>query len=40
MKNQDVLIVHPSSKEQMTVIKAFLDTLKIKFEFSVDSGAY
>lgn len=38
MKNQDVLIVHPSSKEQMTVIKAFLDTLKIKFEFSKESS--
>jgi predicted HAD superfamily phosphohydrolase len=33
MKNQDVLIVHPSSQDQVTVLKAFLEALKIKFEF-------
>ncbi|HQW12539.1 MAG TPA: hypothetical protein PK076_09250 [Saprospiraceae bacterium] len=32
MKNQDVLIVHPSNEEQVTVLKAFLEALKIKFE--------
>jgi len=36
MKNQDVLIVHPSNDEQVTVLKAFLNALKIKFEFSKD----
>ncbi len=39
MKNQDVLIVHPQTAEQLTVIKAFLEALKIRFEFSKD-GAY
>jgi len=34
MKNHDVLIVHPSSQEQVTVLKAFLEALKIKFEFT------
>jgi len=32
MKNQDVLIVYPESKEQHKVIKAFLDALSIEFE--------
>ncbi len=39
MKNQDVLIVHPQTAEQVTVIKTFLEALKIRFEFSKD-GAY
>jgi hypothetical protein len=34
MKTQNVVIVHPSNKEQVTVLKAFLEALKIKFEFS------
>jgi len=34
MKNQDVLIVHPQTTEQVTVVKAFLEALKIRFEFS------
>jgi hypothetical protein len=34
MKTQDILIVHPQTSEQITVIKAFLEALKIKFEFS------
>lgn len=34
MKNQDVLIVHPSNDEQVIVLKAFLKALKIRFEFS------
>lgn len=38
MKNQDVLIVHPQTSEQLTVIKAFLEALKIKFEFSKDES--
>jgi hypothetical protein len=36
MKNHDVLIVHPQTSEQVTVIKAFLEALKIKFEFCKD----
>jgi hypothetical protein len=34
MKTQDILIVRPQTSEQITVIKAFLKALKIKFEFS------
>lgn len=34
MKNQDLLIVHPETNEQVIVVKAFLEALKIKFEFS------
>jgi hypothetical protein len=34
MKNPDVLIVHPSTKEEVAVLRAFLEALKIKFEFS------
>jgi len=40
MKTQNILIVHPSSEEQVTVIKAFLEALKIRFEFSKDEDAY
>jgi hypothetical protein len=36
MKTQDILIVHPSNEEQVTVLKAFLEALKIRFEFSKD----
>lgn len=38
MKTQDVLIVHPSNEEQVTVLKAFLEALKIRFEFSKDEA--
>ena len=38
MKTQDILIVHPSNEEQATVIKAFLEALKIRFEFSKDES--
>jgi hypothetical protein len=34
MKTQDVLIVHPSNEEEVTVLKTILEALKIKFEFS------
>lgn len=34
MKTKDIMIVHPSSDEQVTVLKAFFEALKIKFEFS------
>ena len=37
MKTQDVLIVHPSTKEQVTVLESFLNSLKIKFEYSKDT---
>lgn len=36
MKNQDVIIVHPASEEQVIVLKAFLEALKIRFESSKD----
>ena len=36
MKTQDILIVHPQTSEQVTVLKVFLEALKIKFEFSKD----
>ena len=36
MKTQDVLIVHPTNDEQVTVLKTILEALKIKFEFSKD----
>jgi hypothetical protein len=36
MKTQDI-IVHPSSAEEMSVIKAFFEALKIKFEIAKDS---
>jgi hypothetical protein len=32
MKNQNILIVHPENENELTVIKAFFDALKIKFE--------
>jgi hypothetical protein len=38
MKTQDILIVHPSNEEQVTVLKAFLEALKIRFEFSKDEA--
>jgi hypothetical protein len=38
MKNQNVLIVHPQTTEQVTVVKAFLEALKIRFEFSNEDG--
>lgn len=34
MKNPDVLIIYPSTKEEVAVLRAFLEALKIKFEFS------
>ncbi|MFM2393583.1 MAG: hypothetical protein RLZZ546_1565 [Bacteroidota bacterium] len=38
MKVQDRIIVHPSNEEQVKVLKAFLDALKIRFEFSKDEA--
>ena len=34
MKSQETLIVHPSSEDQLMVIKAFLEALKVKFEYT------
>lgn len=36
MKTQDI-IVHPSNAHEMSVIKAFFEALKIKFEVAKDS---
>ncbi len=36
MKIQNI-IVHPSSEQEMSVIKAFFEALKIKFEITQDS---
>lgn len=36
MKTQDI-IVHPSNAQEMSVIKAFFEALKIKFEVAKDS---
>ena len=38
MKSQDTIIVHPSNDEQITIIKAFLEALKIKFEFNKEKA--
>ncbi len=34
MKQQNVLIVHPTSDEEVTILKTILNALKIKFESS------
>ena len=34
MTNQDILIVHPASEEQVAVVRAFLEARKIKFEYT------
>lgn len=39
MNAKNTMIVHPSNEEQLTVIKAFLDALKIKFELTKE-GTY
>lgn len=36
MKTQNI-IVHPSNEQEMSVIKAFFEALKIKFEVAKDS---
>lgn len=38
MKTHDVLIVHPSTEEQVIVLKTILEALKIKFEFSKEES--
>lgn len=34
MKNQQIVIVHPSSQHQVEALQAFLKALKIKFELT------
>ena len=34
MKNQQIVIVHPSSQQQVEALQAFLKALKIKFELT------
>jgi len=36
MKTQNI-IVHPANEKELSVIKAFFEALKIKFEFTQDS---
>ncbi len=38
MKTQDIMIVHPSNDEQVAILKAFLEALKIKFEISKEDA--
>ena len=37
MKTQNILIAHPSNEQEMNTIKAFFETLKIKFEVAKDT---
>ena len=37
MKTQNIIIAHPTTAEQTSVIKAFMEALKIKFEISKKS---
>ncbi|HEX3010173.1 MAG TPA: DUF2683 family protein [Bacteroidales bacterium] len=37
MKTQNILIAHPSDEKELSVIKAFFEALKIKFEIKKDS---
>lgn len=37
MKVQNILIAHPSNDNELSVIKAFFEALKIKFEVAKDS---
>jgi len=34
MKAKDIIIAHPSTREQIEAVKAFMKALKIKFEVS------
>ena len=38
MKTQNILIAHPSNENELSVIKAFFDALKIKFEVTQESS--
>lgn len=37
MKTENIIIAHPQTDEQINVIKAFMNALKIKFEISKES---
>jgi hypothetical protein len=37
MKTQNILIAHPSNANELSVIKAFFEALKIKFEVAQDT---
>jgi hypothetical protein len=37
MKTQNVLIAHPSNENELSIIKAFFEALKIKFEVAEES---
>ena len=37
MKTQNILIAHPSDAKELSVIKAFFEALKIKFEVAQDT---
>jgi len=36
MKMQNILIAHPSDDKELSIIKAFFEALKIKFEIAKD----
>ena len=40
MLSKDVFIVHPSTSEQATALKAFIKAFKIKFEVTSDLESY
>jgi len=37
MKTENIIIAHPQTDEQVNVIKAFMNALKIKFEISKEN---
>ena len=37
MKTENIIIVHPQTDDQVNVIKAFMEALKIKFEISKEN---
>lgn len=41
MKTQNIIIAHPKTTEQVSVVVAFMEALKIKFEISkIDDSPY
>lgn len=38
MRKENVIIAHPQTDEQINVIKAFMNALKIKFEIAKESS--
>ena len=40
MKTQGIFIAHPQTAEQVDALQAFMQALKIKFEFSKADTAY